>query len=231
MENLAIDDTIGWGIFAEAPVGDQVRVIAELFGRITPSAGFDRQTSPTEFMAGVKSAVGPTFVLGGLGFGLVNGYGTPTWRAFLGVGIPTATTSTVVEQIPRTISRQSSTRLDRDSGRIELSDRIHFPTNSAELDPESHSVLDEVAELLAESPEYEQIRIEGHTDDRGSRDHNISLSRDRANSVRTYLIGQGIEPNRLTTRGVGPDEPIGDNDTEEGRRQNRRVEFHIVDGH
>lgn len=231
MENLRVDDTIGWGLFGEVPVGNRLRIIAELFGRITPSAGLERRHSPMEFTGGVKSPLGPAFVLAGVGVGLINGYGTPNWRGFVGIGIPTATAdaATLFQRIPPSADHDRGSDGTGDSRRIEVSDRIHFEVDSAALDPQSHATLDEVVELLVASPEIETIRIEGHTDNRGSREHNIELSRNRAASVRDYLVEQGIDAGRLTTRGVGPDEPIGDNDTEEGRRENRRVEFHIID--
>jgi OOP family OmpA-OmpF porin len=72
------------------------------------------------------------------------------------------------------------------------------------------------------------VRIEGHTDSRGSNRSNKKLSQNRANSVQSYLIGQAVPPSQLIAEGRGEEEPIESNDTDEGRAKNRRVEFHIV---
>jgi outer membrane protein OmpA-like peptidoglycan-associated protein len=72
------------------------------------------------------------------------------------------------------------------------------------------------------------VRIEGHTDSRGSLKHNMKLSQSRADSVRKFLIGAGVEADRMESRGFGPTVPIDDNRTDAGREANRRVEFVIT---
>jgi OOP family OmpA-OmpF porin len=69
------------------------------------------------------------------------------------------------------------------------------------------------------------IRIEGHTDDIGSAKYNIDLSGKRAHAIKDYLVGKGIEPSRITTKGFGYSQPIADNDTPKGRALNRRAEI------
>ena len=69
------------------------------------------------------------------------------------------------------------------------------------------------------------MSIEGHTDDVGKRERNIVLSEDRALAVEEWLLKKGIEKERISSIGFGPDKPIGDNETEEGRTENRRVEM------
>jgi OOP family OmpA-OmpF porin len=80
--------------------------------------------------------------------------------------------------------------------------------------------------------EYPDIRIEisGHTDSRGKADYNRDLSQRRADAVKVYFIGKGIDPSRLTTVGYGMDRPIADNTTESGRSKNRRTEFRLLMG-
>ncbi len=112
---------------------------------------------------------------------------------------------------------------------IELRDKVQFETGSAVLLPQSKSVLDDVVKNLKEHPEILKVRIEGHTDSTATPEFNQKLSEQRAQSVKTYLVGKGIATGRLTTQGFGQDKPIGDNSTEEGRYQNRRVEFHIIE--
>jgi OOP family OmpA-OmpF porin len=101
---------------------------------------------------------------------------------------------------------------------------VTFEFNSATLTRESSQTLDEVAESLVAWPDVD-VEVGGHTDSVGSRDYNVSLSQRRADAVKAYLVGKGIDADRLETKGYGPDEPVATNDTAEGRAQNRRVEL------
>ena len=84
--------------------------------------------------------------------------------------------------------------------------------------------------MLRNASAVRRVRIEGHTDSRGSDEHNLDLSERRAAAVREYLIGEGgIAPERLESQGFGETVPIADNDDSDGRAVNRRVEFVIVD--
>jgi outer membrane protein OmpA-like peptidoglycan-associated protein len=85
--------------------------------------------------------------------------------------------------------------------------------------------MDQIALTFRKHGEIERIEIGGHTDSTGPRGYNMRLSRERARSVRLYLLAHGIPPGRLSARGYGPDRPIGDNATDDGRTMNRRVEF------
>jgi outer membrane protein OmpA-like peptidoglycan-associated protein len=113
--------------------------------------------------------------------------------------------------------------------RIEIRDQVKFKTGSAQILPgkDSEEILKAVFTILSQHPEIRKVRIEGHTDSTGSAALNRKLSKDRAAAVVKWLVANAIEPDRLTSKGLGPDRPIADNATEEGRRQNRRVEFHI----
>jgi outer membrane protein OmpA-like peptidoglycan-associated protein len=115
------------------------------------------------------------------------------------------------------------------AGKIEILDQVKFKTGSAQILPgkDSDEILQAVFTILSQHPEIKKVRVEGHTDNQGGAALNKKLSKDRAASVVKWLVAHAIEPSRLTSQGFGPDRPIGDNKTEEGRRQNRRVEFHI----
>jgi OmpA-OmpF porin, OOP family len=113
--------------------------------------------------------------------------------------------------------------------KIEINEKVQFETNSAVLKKESESLLDEVARALSDHPEIKKVRVEGHTDSRASDRYNKRLSRKRAEAVKDYLVGKGIAARRLTARGYGEEKPIADNDTDDGRYQNRRVEFTILE--
>lgn len=112
-----------------------------------------------------------------------------------------------------------------EEGRISILETILFEPNSAKLDRRSDKIMNQIALTLRKHREIERIDIGGHTDITGPRAYNMRLSRERARSVRRYLIEHGIAPERLSARGYGPDKPIADNDTDEGRAKNRRVEF------
>ena len=104
---------------------------------------------------------------------------------------------------------------------------LFFATNRATILPESEPELLNLYNLLVEYPEM-RIRITGHTDNVGTDRFNQSLSEQRANSVRDDLIRRGISADRIEAEGKGESEPITTNDTDEGRAQNRRVEFTIL---
>lgn len=106
------------------------------------------------------------------------------------------------------------------------SNEIHFATNSADIDASSNSLLSELIEVANQCPEA-KIEIGGHTDSSGSNDYNLRLSQERASSVMSYLISNGIESNRLKAVGYGENNPIADNESTEGMAKNRRIEFNV----
>jgi outer membrane protein OmpA-like peptidoglycan-associated protein len=112
--------------------------------------------------------------------------------------------------------------------KIEITEIVQFETNQAVLLPQSEELLNEVADALKEHPEIEEVRVEGHTDSQGGDRKNMKLSEARAKAVRDYLIGKGVDGGRLVAKGFGESKPVADNDTEEGRYKNRRVEFEIT---
>jgi outer membrane protein OmpA-like peptidoglycan-associated protein len=105
---------------------------------------------------------------------------------------------------------------------------IEFQTDSDQLLPGSQLVLDDIAASLKAQAAV-RVRIEGHTDDRGDDDKNLSLSQRRALSVMNYLIKAGIDERRLEYAGYGETRPVDDNKTDAGRGKNRRVEFLTLD--
>lgn len=106
-------------------------------------------------------------------------------------------------------------------------DNLFFATNKTKILPESQPSLDNLYNFLSENPTV-LIMISGHTDNVGSERSNQILSEGRANSVRRELIKMGIDADRMDAEGLGESEPIDTNDTEEGRQNNRRVEFTIL---
>lgn len=104
---------------------------------------------------------------------------------------------------------------------------VFFDTDKATLKPMSYIELDKLAEIMTNNPKM-KIEISGHTDNVGTKTYNQRLSQSRAESVVNYLLSKGFSQDRMTFKGYAFDEPIATNDTEEGRAQNRRVEFKII---
>jgi len=105
---------------------------------------------------------------------------------------------------------------------------IHFESDSYKIDNQDKT---EIKALLNELNTNANMKIEigAHTDSQGSDSYNLTLSQQRANTVREYLISQGIDGNRILSKGYGETKPIGDNNTEEGRALNRRVIISVIE--
>jgi len=104
---------------------------------------------------------------------------------------------------------------------------IFFDINKYELKPESQVELDKVVQLLQDNPTV-KVQLEGHTDNVGSAADNLKLSENRAKAAVAYISSKGIDPKRLVSKGFGATRPIADNQTEEGRAQNRRTELKVI---
>jgi len=111
--------------------------------------------------------------------------------------------------------------------KIELKQTVFFDTNKATIKPVSFALLNDVALAMRDNPKI-AVEIQGHTDSQGDDAFNKKLSQRRAESVRAYLSGKGIDGGRMVPVGYGEDVPIADNRTADGRAQNRRVEFVIT---
>jgi OOP family OmpA-OmpF porin len=105
---------------------------------------------------------------------------------------------------------------------------IKFGSDTAYIEPASAGVLELVAQRLRENPTI-RVRIEGYTDEMASDEHNLELSRERAEAVKRILVGYGVGPERLETVGYGEANPIASNATPEGRALNRRVELDVIE--
>jgi outer membrane protein OmpA-like peptidoglycan-associated protein len=101
---------------------------------------------------------------------------------------------------------------------------VHFKTGSAELTPDSKRALDEALTALKEHPDW-TIRVEGFTDNQGSKEANLKLSSERAEAVVNWLAEHGIDRSRLSAQGYGDARPVASNSMAEGRAKNRRVEL------
>jgi outer membrane protein OmpA-like peptidoglycan-associated protein len=104
---------------------------------------------------------------------------------------------------------------------------IQFQTGKANIKPFSYPLLNQIANILILNPTY-LIEVQGHTDNVGGYDYNITLSDKRAASVRAYLISKGVSETKITSKGYGYNKPVASNDTKSGKATNRRVEFVVT---
>jgi MYXO-CTERM domain-containing protein len=122
-----------------------------------------------------------------------------------------------------------SARVKVETDRILILDKVYFELDSAQIKAESLPLLDEVVEVMFNHPELVRVEIQGHTDEQGPDDYNLDLSMRRAESVKHYLVSQGVEPSRLAAQGYGESVPLVQESNDEAYAVNRRVEFHIVE--
>jgi outer membrane protein OmpA-like peptidoglycan-associated protein len=105
---------------------------------------------------------------------------------------------------------------------------MNFASGSAEIPGNSLDFLNRAAVAIKMAPSGTVIEIGGHTDNTGDAASNLQLSQQRADSVRDYLVRQGVDSSVLTAKGYGDARPVASNDTEEGKFRNRRIEFNVV---
>jgi outer membrane protein OmpA-like peptidoglycan-associated protein len=145
----------------------------------------------------------------------------PTTAAPTTAPTTTAPTTTVP---PTTTVAPPAEAVETEIAELVALDGIGFASGGSNITAESQLVLDEVAAVLIANPDV-VVQVEGHTDDQGSDSGNQALSEARATAVVDYLVGAGVESERLTPVGFGESQPIADNTTQEGRAANRRIEF------
>jgi OmpA-OmpF porin, OOP family len=244
----------------------------------------DTEELPLELFAYVRQILSPEWdLIAGPGFGLVAGYGVPTFRVFAGIrfrptshdadddgisddadrcpnlpedrdryqdadGCPDEDPDADRDGVPdwddqcpnakETINGyededgcpdSGSSQVIYEDGNFRVLDAVHFEHGSAQLETQSHGLLDQVALTIKAHPEM-RVRVEGHTDDTGPEVVNRRLSQNRAESVRRYLISKGVQPSRIEAKGYGETRPLDKGTSEEARAANRRVEFVVIEG-
>lgn len=125
-----------------------------------------------------------------------------------------------------TLSEEAAACQAEYNRRLTPGEAVLFDFDSAELHDEGRQLLDEIIEIGKSCPDID-VWVTGHTDSVGDREYNIRLSQERADVVVDHLVDKGVDPNRLTAIGFGYSQPVADNLTEEGRTQNRRIEFRV----
>lgn len=111
---------------------------------------------------------------------------------------------------------------------ITLAGGVLFATDKYEVQASAMPQLNQVADALVKYDPDATITVEGHTDSQGAAGYNHDLSQQRADAVAAYLVSRGIARDRVTARGIGPDRPVANNGTVDGRAQNRRVEIIVT---
>ena len=106
---------------------------------------------------------------------------------------------------------------------VNVGDRVFFETDSTELTPQSRATLDNQAQWLNNYTQYSQFTVEGHADERGTREYNLALGARRAQAVRDYLISRGVAANRMHTISYGKERPVALCDDISCWSQNRRA--------
>ncbi|CAB3814590.1 putative lipoprotein YiaD [Achromobacter insuavis] len=169
----------------------------------------------------------------GAGIGALIGHGT---GAAVGAGIGAVAGGLIGynwKVVKEDVQQSGATSLGIDvvempdgSLKVNIPSNVSFDTDKTALKPALLPVLDSVARSLNQHPEL-RAKVVGHTDSTGALAHNQTLSVNRARSVTDYLSRQGVAATRLTIEGRGPNDPIGDNATADGRALNRRVEIYL----
>jgi outer membrane protein OmpA-like peptidoglycan-associated protein len=152
------------------------------------------------------------------------------WKgAAVGAGAGAAVGGAVGNYLDRRaqeLEKLAETRQTDEGLLLNLRNELLFETDSAVLTDEAVSRLSRIGDILARYPE-DKLRIEGHTDSRGSVGHNEALSLRRAQAVSGVLRSRGVAPQQMMVLGQGEQEPVASNDSTSGRSANRRVELHI----
>jgi outer membrane protein OmpA-like peptidoglycan-associated protein len=116
-----------------------------------------------------------------------------------------------------------------EKGQIVIREQVQFAYNSSQILRASDFILEAVQKIFADNPEIKKVSVEGHTDSKGGDAFNKRLSAERAQAVVKWLVQHGVDAARLESKGHGEERPIDTNDTDAGRANNRRVEFHILE--
>ena len=145
---------------------------------------------------------------------------------------PNTPLGVIVDERGCPIKRRLRKKVDVEKALVEkgifVTNEIYFKFNSAEIEPESYPLLNQIGRVLERHKEW-KLEIAGHTDSIGTEEYNLKLSQRRAEAVRKYLLEHfDIFARNLIAKGYGESRPIADNGTSEGRARNRRVEFRII---
>ncbi len=218
LADLFVNEEITYGLGWQRPIRKKWRLdmILEAFGaHVTDDQG-DELSIPIEILAAARKRFlkDDSLILNfGAGFGVTEGYGTPSIRSILGL-----------TYAPPVAEQRAPVR-----EKIEITEKIHFEFDKAVIRKRSYPVLDQVVRVIKGDNGIRLVHVEGHTDSIGSDPYNLRLSERRSRSVVNYLVAHGVERDRLKPIGFGETRPIATNATRQGRAMNRRTEFIITE--
>ncbi len=204
-----------------------ILLLATVFALACASSNPDDQNQRTKKGAGIGVAAGAV-----AGAVVGNQSGNPRTGAAVGAIVGGAVGAAIGHRLDKQqqelqqIRGVEVTRPAQNEIAVAMTNDILFDFDSAALRQESQQTLRDLASNFQRYPD-EQVGVEGHTDNVGSAEYNLRLSERRANSVRSYLIDQGVAPAQISATGYGESRPKATNDAPEGRQRNRRVEIHI----
>jgi len=231
--NLQVGQEFLFGVGYTRPIYEpwDFHVLTEVDGSTTLNGSGSRSNhTPMEWLFGLRKGFMESRLNATLGssIGITNGYGAPDFRV---VGMLTYTAKPIEfkprpKVIEKTVTVYKYAKIE--GGEIKILQPIHFETAKWIIKPESLPIVQDVAQIMKNTPYIRKVRVEGHTDFRGSDEYNLQLSNNRAKAVMDKLIEYGVEPERLEAVGRGEFQPIASNKTPEGMAQNRRTEFHII---
>jgi outer membrane protein OmpA-like peptidoglycan-associated protein len=194
--------------------------------------GFVAAACATKTQTGAAAGAGGGALLGaGIGALIGGGKGAAVGAA-VGAGVGAGTGAVIghyMDKQEKALKEVKSAKVERQGDKlvVKFNSAILFDTKKSDLKPASRSDLAEFAKVLKEYKETDLI-IEGHTDSTGKKAFNQKLSVARADAVIGFLEGEGVARGRMTGRGYADDQPVASNATEDGRRQNRRVQIQIA---
>ena len=194
--------------------------------------GFVAAACATKTGTGAAVGGGSGALLGaGVGALLGGGKGAAVGAA-VGAGVGAGTGALIghyMDKQEKALKEVKTAKVERQGDKlvVKFNSAILFDTNKADLKPASKHDLAEFAKVLKEYKDTDLI-VEGHTDNTGKKAHNQQLSVARAESVVSFLEGEGVTRSRLTPRGYADDMPVAPNTTADGRQQNRRVQIQIA---
>jgi outer membrane protein OmpA-like peptidoglycan-associated protein len=186
----------------------------------------------TKTQTGTAAGAGGGALLGGVIGALAGGGKGAAIGAAVGAGVGAGSGALIgryMDKQEKALKEVKGAKVERQGDKlvVKFNAAILFDTGKSDLKPGSKHDLTEFGKVLAEYKDTDLV-IEGHTDNRGKKAFNQKLSLSRAQSVISFLESQGVAGHRMTPRGYADDMPVADNSTEDGRRQNRRVQIQIA---
>ncbi|MFO0673266.1 MAG: OmpA family protein [Polyangiaceae bacterium] len=115
--------------------------------------------------------------------------------------------------------------------KVQIPGELEFDVDKATIKntPQSTEILNTLRDFMKQNAQVTKLRVEGHTDNSGTADHNKALSQQRAEAVAKWLEKEGIDKGRIVAQGYGQDHPVAPNDTADNKQKNRRTEFHVAE--